>query len=287
MNATVPAQLTTARELVAAAENRLAEAGVEGARFDAELLLAGLLGVSRPELAAALSTPADAATAAAYEDRVARRAAREPLAYITGVKGFRSIELAVDRRVLIPRPETELLVEVVAAARPSEVLDVATGSGAVALALANELPEASVLATDISEDALDVARANAERLGLAGRVSFAHADLLAGVEGRFDALAANLPYVRAGEIDGLQAEIAFEPRGALDGGEDGLDLVRALVAQARERGVLEPDGVIALEIGDDQGPATAAILSESGFASAEIHRDLAGRDRVVSAREPK
>lgn len=280
----VTAQAATARELVAAAESRLAEAGVEGARFDAELLLADVLAVTRPTLVAALGEPVPPSAATRFEDHIARRAAREPLAYITGVKGFRGIELTVDRRVLIPRPETELLVAVVKTDRPCEVLDVATGSGAVALALAHELPDGTVVATDISAAALEVARANAERLGLDDRVSFIRSDLLAEVEGSFDAIAANLPYVRAGEIDELQPEIGFEPRGALDGGPDGLDFVRELARQVSERRALKAGGLFALEIGDDHGPATARILEEAGFAEVEIHRDLTDRDRVVSAR---
>lgn len=301
---------TTARELVSAATSRLAAAGVEGPRFDAELLLAWALDVSRPSLVASLGEHVVETDASRFEGAVVRRAAREPLAYISGMKGFREIELAVDRRVLIPRPETELLVEVVKAVRPSRILDVATGSGAVALALADELPGASVIATDSSPDALDVARSNASRLGLAERVVFIQADLLqsvgsgcgadigteadagldTGLDTRLDtgldAIAANLPYVRSGEIEHLQPEIAFEPRGALDGGEDGLDLVRELVRQIREGGSLKPGGLVALEIGDDQGPATATILETAGFEAAEIHRDLTGRDRVVSARQP-
>lgn len=277
----------TARELVRAAEARLAEAGVEGAGFDAELLLAETLGSTRPELIAGLSERVAPRDAARYEAAVARRAAREPLAYITGRKGFRGIELHVDRRVLIPRPETELLVSVVAAHRPAKILEVATGSGAVALALADELPDARVLATDVSDAALAVARVNAERLGLDERVEFARSDLLEEVHSVFDAIAANLPYVRSSEIDTLQPEIAFEPRAALDGGEDGLDLVRRLAAQVRKRSTLAPGGLLALEIGDDQGPAAIAILTQAGFDDAKSHRDLAGRDRVVTALAPK
>lgn len=283
---TLTEQALTARELVSAAESRLAESGVEGPRFDAELLLADLLRVTRPELVAALGDAVDPSTAARYEDHVARRASREPLAYITGFKGFRGIELAVDPRALIPRPETELLVAVVKTGRPCGILDVATGSGAVALALAHEMPDATIVASDVSEGALEVARDNALRLGLADRVALRHSDLLDRIDGSFDAIAANLPYVRSGEIDDLQPEIGYEPRGALDGGDDGLDLVRELVRQVRDRDALKPGGLIALEIGDDQGPQTARILTEAGFTGAEIHQDLAGRDRVVSARRP-
>lgn len=271
------------RSLVADAAAALAAAGVESPRLDSELLLAQVLNVSRPELISGRAVAADAGERRRFGELVARRAAREPLAYITGRKGFRAIELAVDPRVLIPRPETELLVEVVSAQQPLNVLDVGTGSGAVALALADELPRCSVLATDSSDAALAVARANAASLGFEDRVRFARHDLLNAVEGAFDAIAANLPYVVSGEINALQPEISdFEPRTALDGGADGLDLVRRLAAQAPSR--LKPGRLIALEIGAAQGPATARILRDAGFVDAEIHQDLAGHDRVVSAR---
>ncbi len=285
----------TARELLASAEASLAGAGVDTPRLDAELLLAHALGVSRPLLITGLGEEPPPSARADFEAALARRTAREPLSYITGEKGFRRIVLGVDRSVLIPRPETELLVDVVKDAVPARVLDVATGSGAVALALADELRSVTVTATDVSSEALAVAAGNARRLGLEDRVRFVRADLLDGVDGRFDVISANLPYVRGGEIDALQPEIAFEPRAALDGGPDGLDLVRALVAQIAAglapvdapRRILAPGGLIALEIGDDQGPATARILTDAGFESAEVHQDLTGRDRVVAARVPQ
>lgn len=273
------------RSLAADAAAALAAAGVDSPRFDSELLLAHVLNVSRPELIAGQAIAVSSGERRRFGELVARRAAREPLAYITGRKGFRMIELAVDERVLIPRPETELLVEIVRAQRPLSVLDVATGSGAVALALADELPQCTVLATDVSDEALAVARANAASLGFGDRVRFARHDLLDAVDGAFDAIAANLPYVASGEIDTLQPEISdFEPRAALDGGADGLDLVRRLAVQAPSR--LKPGKLIALEIGEAQGLATARILQEAGFVGAEIHQDLAGLDRVVSALAP-
>ncbi|MFY9488236.1 MAG: peptide chain release factor N(5)-glutamine methyltransferase [Solirubrobacterales bacterium] len=274
--------MATTRELTADAAARLKAAGVDDATHDAELLLATALGVTRPQLIAGAIEP-NPSQLALFEQWIERRAAREPVAYITGAKGFRRIELAVDRRVLIPRPETELLVAVVKVDRPCGVLDVATGSGAVALALADELPDATIVASDVSADALEVAAANAERLGMTGRVSFIESDLLAAVEGVFDAIAANLPYIDAREIDTLQPEITeYEPRSALDGGEDGLELVRRLVGEAI--GQLRPNGLLALEIGDTQAAATAEILRAAGFIDVEAHADLAGRDRVVSGR---
>jgi release factor glutamine methyltransferase len=269
------------RALIDIGAERLEAAGVETPRLDAELLLAEAAGVTRSEILAGLTelTPSAIGT---YEKWLVRREAREPLAYIVGRQGFRHIDLVIDPRVLIPRPETELLVELVAAAAPLSVLDVATGSGAVALALADELETAAITACDVSADAIVVARANAERLGLS-RVKFVESDLLDAIDGGFDAIVANLPYVESGDIDGLQREVAeFEPRLALDGGDDGLDLVRELVRQAPDH--LAPGGLIALEIGLGQAPATEQILAENGFVKMASHRDLAGIERVVSAR---
>lgn len=268
------------RALIDRGAGQLAEAGVETPRLDAELLLAAAAGATRSEILAGLVDPA--AAVATYEEWIERRAGREPLAYITGSQGFRNIDLAVDRRVLIPRPETELLVAVVKVDRPCGILDVATGSGAVALALADELPDANVAACDISAEALELARANAEALGLS-RVDFFESDLLAAARGRFDAIAANLPYVEAGVIATLQPEVAeFEPRLALDGGADGLDLVRELAVQAPEH--LKPGGQLALEIGMGQARETERILLAAGFVDTERHEDLNQIERVVSGR---
>jgi release factor glutamine methyltransferase len=253
---------------------RLDGAGCDTPRLDAELLLAEALDVPRERLVldAREDVPADAY--ARYHGLIARRVAREPVAYILGRKPFRSIELAVDPRVLIPRPETELLVEV-ALSLPSgaRVVDVGTGSGAVALALKEERPDLDVAGLDISEGAVAVAVANGARLEL--DVEFSCADLL-GSERGFDAVLANLPYV----VDGypLAPEIVrYEPTDALFAGPEGLDVIRRLVPQ------LKDVGFVALEIGFDQASAVMALLRGAGLAGS-TERDLAGHDRVVIGR---
>lgn len=280
---TPPPASAPARRLIDEGERRLAAAGIDTPRLDAELLLADAAGAGRSEVVAGIADVGPAAEL--YQQHLARREQREPLAYITGRQGFRRIELAVDARVLIPRPETELLVAVVRTGRPCGILDVATGSGAVALALADELPDATITAADVSEDALVLARANAHALNLDDRVSFVRSDLLVGVTGRFDAIAANLPYVESAVIDTLQPEVArHEPHLALDGGDDGLDLVRRLVAQVPSH--LKPGGLLALEIGAGQALETERILRAQGFTDTDRREDLAGIERVVSGSMP-
>ena len=215
-----------------------------------------------------------------FMDFAARRRAREPVAYILGAKGFRSIVLSVDPRVLIPRPETEHLVEALlelpAGAR---VCDVGTGSGAIALALKSERPDLELVATDASAEALAVARANAERLGLA--VAFRHGDLLAGVDEPLDAIVSNPPYVEDGAV--LAPEIAgFEPALALRAGPDGLDVIRRLLPAAGATGAR----TVALEIGATQAKAVGALMRGSGFPDVSVTRDLAGHERVLVGRRP-
>lgn len=218
-----------------------------------------------------------------FGEMVRRRLRREPVAYILGRRAFRNIELAVDRRVLVPRPETELLVELAVELEPSSVLDVGTGSGAIALAVADELPGCAVTATDTSTAALEVARANAERLGLADRVQFFEGTLPEGES--FDLLLANLPYVAERDWPTLQPEVTqWEPREALLAGPDGLDAYRQLLSD-RGRAFASISATsstaVAVEIGVGQAEAVSELMREAGFAEIAERRDLAGIERVV------
>jgi release factor glutamine methyltransferase len=263
---------TSVRDALDSAVIALEAAGCDTPRLDAELLLASALSVSRAALITSPSRELEPDEARAFMDLAARRRGREPVAYILGEKGFRRIVLAVDPRVLVPRPETEFVVEAaLALPEGARVVDVGTGSGAIALALKEERPDLSLVATDVSADALDVARANATRLGL--EVEFLHGDLLQPLTGGVDAVLSNPPYVAAG--DRLPPEIGFEPREALYGGADGLDVIRRLVKEA------EGIPFVALEVGAGQAPAVAALL---GDRTVETVRDLAGHERVVVGR---
>ncbi|MGB7588756.1 MAG: peptide chain release factor N(5)-glutamine methyltransferase [Solirubrobacterales bacterium] len=256
-----------------AAVDALAAAGVESPRLDAELLLAEATGWDRAKLVAGPEDDLPATAGRLFAEMVRRRLRREPVAYIVGRKWFRHVELAVDRRVLIPRPETELLVELALELRPARVLDVGTGSGAVALAIANEIPECDVVASDTSAVALEVARSNAERLGIEERVRFLEGSV--PPDESFELTVANLPYVSEAEWPALQPEVTgWEPREALLAGADGLDAFRWLIPQVDR-------GVLALEVGQGQSEAVAEMLRGAGFGSIEIRPDLAGIDRVV------
>ncbi|HEY5189956.1 MAG TPA: peptide chain release factor N(5)-glutamine methyltransferase [Solirubrobacteraceae bacterium] len=264
--------LATARDL-------LADAGCETPRLDAELLLAEVLGVGRERLVIDRDEPLSASDWVRFDTLVARRRAREPVAYILGRRDFRHLTLSVDRRVLIPRPETELLVEI-ALGLPAgaRVLDVGTGSGAVALALADERPDLAVRGVDLDDGALAVAEANAAALGLA--VSFAVADLLDGEPA--DAILANLPYVPDGVA--VAPEIArYEPAGALFAGVDGLDVIRRLVTLVGRLGVARP-ALLALELSPEQAAEVAALVADAGYATVQRLCDLAGSERVVAGR---
>jgi release factor glutamine methyltransferase len=272
------------REALDAAVDALTAMGIDEPRLDAELLLGEAMGRERAELIAEGGAEVPAAAARLFGEMVRRRLRREPVAYILGRKGFRNLELAVDSRTLIPRPETELLVELAVELEARSVLDVGTGSGAIALAVADELPECEVTATDTSPGALEVARANAERFGLANRVRFIGGTL---PEGDFDLVLANLPYVAERDWPSLQPEVTqWEPREALLAGPDGLDAYRDLGARIldlyRRGGQIKE--ALALEVGEGQAEAVGELMRETGFGAIETRRDLAGIERVVLGR---
>lgn len=279
----MPAAATAGRvrEALLAATGAFTAAGVDAPRLDAEILLAEATGWDRARLAAEPEAPVDAPAARRFGEMVRRRIRREPVAYIVGRRAFRHIELAVDPRVLIPRPESELLVEIALELDPQSVLDVGTGSGAIALAVADELPECEVVATDTSPDALEVARSNAQRHGLADRVAFELGTVPSGR--RFDLVLANLPYVREDELASLQPEITeYEPRQAVVAGADGLEAI-AVVAAAASAALTER-GALGLEVGAGQAGAVAELLVDLGFTQVEGRQDLAGIPRVVLGR---
>ncbi|MBI5305085.1 MAG: peptide chain release factor N(5)-glutamine methyltransferase [Chloroflexi bacterium] len=258
------------------------------ARLQAELLLAHSLGVSRTMMLARLDDAIAPDVAAQYAANVARRAQHEPLAYILGHQEFFGLDFLVDRRVLIPRHETETLVELALArarrvASPT-IVDVGAGSGALALTLAHHLPDARVIALDTSRDALEVARMNATRLNLAARVELVESDLFERFDSSFDICVANLPYIPRARFDELPREVrAFEPRVALDGGDDGLAVFRRLLVQLKSRAARH--AVAFLEISEEQGKsALEAVWRALPRCVATLHRDLEGLDRVVEIR---
>jgi release factor glutamine methyltransferase len=277
------------QKVLAGAIQTFSNEGVDSPRLDAELLLAHVLGANR---AAVLARPERKLTPkelTSFRYLVARRAAREPLAYIVGHREFFGLEFNVDPRVLIPRPETELLVEhALNLARqmpaPIQVADVGAGSGAIAVALAVHLPQATIYALDDSAGALAVTAVNARRHGVVDRVHCLQGDLLSPLPGPVDLIAANPPYVSTGEWQDLIPEIRnYEPRTALDGGPDGLSLIRRLLATAGAS--LRPGGALLLEIGAEQGQAVTALARESlPQAGVQLVLDYAGLDRLVVAR---
>jgi release factor glutamine methyltransferase len=277
------------REALDAAVDALAAAGVDEPRLDAELLLGEAMGCERSGLVADGGMEVPASAGRRFGEMVRRRLRREPVAYLLGRKGFRNLELAVDPRVLIPRPETELLVELALELRPERVLDVGTGSGAIALAVADELPSVEVTATDTSPGALEVARGNAKRLDLRERVRFVEGTL--PDDGPYDLILANLPYVAERDWPSLQPEVTkYEPREALLAGPDGLDAYRAFIPECSlllSRYAEQTRGALAVELGEGQAPAVAELMRAAGFAEVEVRRDLAGIERVVVGRSVK
>jgi release factor glutamine methyltransferase len=271
----------TTREALAEAASALASAGCPSPRVDAEWLLAHVLGGTRTDLYAG-DRELDDEAARRFRTLVGRRATREPLAYVLGEWGFRRLTLAVDPRVLIPRPETEVVVERCLAllegvAGPS-VLDIGVGSGAIALAIADERPDASVVGTEVSPEALAVAEENRRRAGVDGRVRFVRGELVAGEGGPFDLVVSNPPYVTPSELPLLEPEVRHEPAGALVGEGRHAAVARAAL------GTLRPGGALVLEVGDGQATAVASVLREAGYEEIHVSKDLAGVERIVEGK---
>lgn len=298
--------MPTVDELLRAAVARLRESGSESARLDAELLLAKAIGADRTAIVAHPEAAVGVDAARTFEADLRRRERGEPVAYIRGFKEFYGIAFAADPRALIPRPETERLVELAerevavrlvssprsAGARPVRVMDVGTGAGTIAVALAvtlrrrRMLEHVEIIATDVSADAIALARENGVGHGVADHVRFLETDLVAPVvDGPYDLVVANLPYVASEDVDRLPVAASFEPRVALDGGSDGLDVIRRLLPRLPD--ALADGGVALLEIGADQGRAIAAAVSVAlpGWRCV-VESDLAGRPRVARIERP-
>ncbi len=262
-------------------------AGFEAPETEARALLAGLLNCSRTALLLHRDDLMDADEVETYREWVDRRLKREPVAYIIGHKGFMGFNFEVSPEVLVPRPETELLVEDALmetrdrGLQSAHILDVGTGSGCIAVSLARSLPEANILALDINEKALEIAARNAAKNSV--NVRFLKSDLFAELpqiqEGGFDMILGNPPYVASTDLPRLEPELSFEPRLALDGGQDGLDLLRRLVHDSRT--FLKPGGLLALEIGHDQGTRVRDLLEANGFENIAILKDYSGHDRIA------
>ena len=264
-----------------------ADKGLENPRLDAEILLCSVLKCQRITLYVHFDQPLEEHELAQYRSYVARRAAQEPLAYILGSRAFMKYDFKVTPDVLVPRPETELLVECAASLAGNieapEVLDIGTGSGAIIVSLLDMLPNAKGTAVDVSPGALKVAQANAEQIGVAQRLKFVRSDLYAALPqgSKFDIIISNPPYIPSADIAGLAADVRREPRLALDGGADGLNFYRRIISGAPK--FLKPNGFLAFEIGINQGEAVAALCRQAGFAVTAVRHDYAGIDRMVFA----
>jgi len=278
--------VSTSRAMLDEGSRVLAASGVDSARLDSEVLLAHTCGVSRVALIAG-AAHIDSNAVEKFHRMIARRAAREPIAYIIGSKEFFSLDFEVTPAVLIPRPETETLVETalkfLATRRPARILDIGTGSGAIAIALAMTAPNAKIVATDISEGALEVARRNVIRHRCEDRIDFIRTEFFPDGDARFDLIVSNPPYVAEADLESLQPEIRlYEPRLALTDGGDGLEPYRRIAAECQSR--LNADGAVMVEIGAGQAFAVEALFRRAGFSNIDAIRDLARIERVVCAR---
>lgn len=268
------------------------ERGFESPRLDAELLLGRVLGVDRVRLIVDAARPLEPSELSAFRAMIRRRRNAEPIAYILEEREFYGLPFRVDARVLVPRPDTESLVDVALQrsrhlSQFGRLLDLCTGSGCVAVAFSRARPTWRVTATDVSKDAVAVARDNAHRLGAISGVRILHGDLDTPITSgeRFDLVTANPPYIPTGDLETLQPDVRdHEPRLALDGGADGLDIIRRVLEVGRDR--LEPRGILAVEVGASQAGAVTRLFADAGFTDLEQRRDYGGIERVVSGRKP-
>jgi release factor glutamine methyltransferase len=277
------------REVLNWTRDYFADGGIVQPRLEAEILLAHSLDIDRLHLYLSPDKPLSAGERERFRHLVKRRRSGEPLQQLTGEVSFFGLRFRVDRTALIPRPETEELVDhalrMVPRERPTRCLDLGTGAGVIAVCLARFLPKTDVTAVDISTEALELAAGNASLHGVNDRITFLHSDWFAQVEGRFDLIAANPPYVATSAIEQLAQEIRdHEPRRALDGGADGLGALRILTEEAPQH--LAPEGRLVLEVGCDHAKAVAALVQAAGLQAVDVMNDVAGRERFVVAQCP-
>ncbi len=283
-------KLLTVREIISRSTEYLKGHGVDTARLDSELLLAEALNLTRIQLYLQLERPLQEEELARLRQLLGKRAKqRVPVAYLLGKKEFYGLDLAVSPQVLIPRPETELLVELVAKKAPksARALEVGIGSGAISISLAKALPELKIWATDLSREALLIAQENCQRHQVAERIQLLEGDLFApvlGKEGFFEVVVANPPYIPHSQLPTLAPELRHEPQLALDGGPDGLSVLEPLVREAYT--YLAPGGLLALELGEGQGEAVTAIATKAGFVEPSCHNDYSGFERFFIAWRP-
>ena len=284
--------MTSYRFALASARQKLADVGIGTAALDARLLLAAASGLDAAALIARDSEPLPPLAIEVFDAYLKRRLAREPVSRILGEKEFYGLPFRIGAATLVPRAETEILVETVLAElrerrspRPT-ICDLGAGSGAILISLMVALPGARGVAVDISDAALDVARENADRLGVASRISFHRGDFGTGLAGLFDVVVSNPPYIRSDAIEDLEPEVRmYDPRVALDGGADGLDAYRAILSRVPE--LLAPRGLLAFEVGHDQSEPVSALCLAAGLNHIAIRPDLAGIARVVTAQDAK